>query len=139
MTVTREVVQLMGEIAARYNDGYESAAGDHQLTAMQAKLLMLVAAEPQPMRRLAEVFHCDPSNVTGIADRLERRGLVLREPSTADRRVKNITITPAGRSVVADLRGSLGFAAEPLKGLTEQERVQLRDLLLRMLGRSPQL
>lgn len=135
MTVTREVVQLMAEIAARYNEGYERAAEGHQLTAMQAKLLMLVAAEPMPMRRMAEVFHCDPSNVTGIVDRLERRGLVVREPDPADRRVKNVTITGAGTEVVDDLRGSLGFAAQPLRELTEPERVQLRDLLRRMLGR----
>ncbi|NUR72145.1 MAG: MarR family transcriptional regulator [Hamadaea sp.] len=133
MTVTREVVQLMAEIAARFNAGYEDAAGAHQLTAMQAKLLMLVAAEPQPMRRLADEFHCDPSNVTGIADRLERRGLVVREPAPGDRRVKNVALTPAGRRVVDDLRGSLGFAAEPLGSLTEPERVQLRDLLRKML------
>jgi DNA-binding MarR family transcriptional regulator len=125
----------MGEIATRYNEGYEGAASGHQLTAMQAKLLMLVAAEPQPMRRLAEVFHCDPSNVTGIADRLERRGLVVREPSPDDRRVKNVTLTSAGRGVVDDLRGSLGFAAEPLSALSGPEREQLRDLLRKMLGR----
>ncbi|MEV6966278.1 MarR family transcriptional regulator [Hamadaea sp. NPDC051192] len=133
MTVTREVVQLMAEIAARFNAGYEDAAGTHQLTAMQAKLLMLVAAEPQPMRRLADEFHCDPSNVTGIADRLERRGLVVREPDPGDRRVKNVALTDAGRHVVDDLRGSLGFAAEPLRSLTEPEREQLRDLLRKML------
>lgn len=123
----------MAEIAARYNAGYEAAASAHQLTAMQAKLLMLVSGEPLPMRRLAEIFACDPANVTGIVDRLERRELVSREPSPDDRRVKLIAVTETGRKVVGDLRGTLGFAAQPLRALTEPERTQLRDLLRKMI------
>ena len=33
-----------------------------------------------PMSELAEAMRCDNSNVTGIADRLEDRGLVERRP-----------------------------------------------------------
>ncbi|MEU7897747.1 MarR family transcriptional regulator [Nonomuraea sp. NPDC049152] len=135
MSVTREVVALMAEVAARYNAGYEQAAADRQLTALQAKALVLLAREPLPMRRMADLFQCDPSNVTGIVDRLERRGLVSREPSATDRRVKNVTLTAEGEGVVEELKGVLGFAGEPLAALTEAERAQLRDLLLRMLGR----
>ncbi|MEU4544667.1 MarR family winged helix-turn-helix transcriptional regulator [Nonomuraea dietziae] len=135
MSVTREVVALFAEVAARYNDGYEAAAAARRLTALQAKALVLLAREPLPMRRMAELFRCDPSNVTGIVDRLERRGLVSREPGAADRRVKNVTLTPAGLGVVEELRGVLGFAGEPLAALSEAEREQLRDLLARMLGR----
>ncbi|MFD1934165.1 MULTISPECIES: MarR family winged helix-turn-helix transcriptional regulator [Nonomuraea] len=135
MSVTREVVALMAEVAARYNEGYEQAAADRQLTALQAKALVLLAREPLPMRRMAELFQCDPSNVTGIVDRLERRGLVSREPSAADRRVKNVTLTEEGEGVAEELKGVLGFAGAPLAALSEAERIQLRDLLLRMLGR----
>ncbi|MFB9722298.1 MarR family winged helix-turn-helix transcriptional regulator [Planobispora longispora] len=134
MNVTGEVVALMGEIAVRYNKRYEEAAARHQLTALQAKALVLVAAEPLPMRRMARLFNCDPSNVTGIVDRLEARGFLRREPDPADRRVKNVTLTPEGRQVVRELRQSLGFAAAPLAALTESERIQLRDLLKRMLA-----
>ncbi|MET9338248.1 MarR family transcriptional regulator [Nonomuraea sp. NPDC003804] len=135
MSVTREVVALMAEVAARYNEAYEQAAADRQLTALQAKALVLLSREPLPMRRMAELFRCDPSNVTGIVDRLERRGLAGRVASPADRRVKNVALTEEGRRVVDELSGTLGFAAEPLATLTEAERVQLRDLLLRTLGR----
>ncbi|GAA2360949.1 MarR family transcriptional regulator [Nonomuraea africana] len=135
--MTREVVTLFAEVAARYNEGYEQAAAARRLTALQAKALVLLEREPLPMRRMAEVFSCDPSNVTGIVDRLERRGLVSREPAAADRRVKNVTLTAEGARVAEELRGVLGFAGEPLAGLSQAERVQLRDLLLRMLGRRP--
>ncbi|WP_196466318.1 MarR family winged helix-turn-helix transcriptional regulator [Planomonospora sp. ID91781] len=134
MNVTSEVVSLMGEIALRYNRRYEEAAVRHRLTALQAKALMLVAAEPLPMRRIAGLFNCDPSNITGIVDRLEKRGLVRRDPVPTDRRVRHIALTEEGRRIVEELRGSLGFAAAPLGALTAPERTQLRDLLKRMLA-----
>src|SRR3954471_21476722 len=43
---------------------------------------------PMPMSSLAERLFCAASNVTGIAHRLEARGLVERESAEADRRVK---------------------------------------------------
>ncbi len=36
------------------------------------------------MRRLAQKLKCEPSNVTGIVDRLEARGLVERRPDPTD-------------------------------------------------------
>ncbi len=50
------------------------------------------------MGRMAELLHCDPSNVTGIVDTLEERNLAERKPSEADRRVKVVELTAAGRS-----------------------------------------
>ena len=37
--------------------------------------------EAVPMRDLADRLHCDPSNVTFLADRLEERGLIERRPT----------------------------------------------------------
>src|SRR6266702_2525279 len=59
-------------------------------------LRLLDPDEPMPMSALAERLFCDASNVTGIADRLETRGLVRRESLAGDRRVKALTITPSG-------------------------------------------
>ncbi len=42
--------------------------------------------EARTMGEIAELLRCDPSNVTGIADALEARGLARRRPSQADRR-----------------------------------------------------
>ncbi len=86
------------------------------------------------MRKLAQRLRCEPSNVTGIVDRLETRGLVERRPDPADRRVKVAAATDEGRRVAHSLRDSLRFAREPLAGLSEEQRLTLRDLLRRMLG-----
>jgi DNA-binding MarR family transcriptional regulator len=132
--LTLEVVDLIGSVVARYHEEYDQAAGDHALTGAQARVLALLAREPMPMRQVARHLKCEPSNVTGIVDRLEARGLVERRPGPGDRRVKLAAATDEGRATAADLRDSLGFAREPLAELTPLERTLLRDLLTRMLG-----
>ncbi len=132
--VTLEVVELIGTVVARYHQEYEEAAASHSLTGAQARVLGLLALEPTPMRKIAEKLKCEPSNVTGIIDRLESRGLVERRPDPADRRVKLAAPTDEGRDTARRLRDSLRFAREPLGELTGVERTVLRDLLRRMLG-----
>src|SRR5882724_9247020 len=62
-----------------------------ELSPVQCHVLHLIEpGRPLPMRRLAETLGCDASNVTGLVDRLEARGLVERRPSSEDRRVKEL-------------------------------------------------
>ncbi|CAM5391811.1 MarR family transcriptional regulator [Streptomyces xanthochromogenes] len=129
-----EVVELIGTVVGRYYEEYERAAAEHSLTGAQARVLGLLSLEPMPMRRIAQKLKCEPSNVTGIVDRLEARGLVERRPDPADRRVKLAAPTPDGLSTATALRDSLNFAREPLAELSADERRVLRDLLRRMLG-----
>lgn len=132
--LTREVVDLIATVVARYHEEYEEAAAQHRLTGAQARVLALLAREPTPMRGIARQLKCEPSNVTGIIDRLTARGLAERRPDPADRRVKLAAATDEGRRTAERLRGSLDFAREPLAALSEQERTSLRDLLRRMTG-----
>ncbi|MEU8634396.1 MarR family transcriptional regulator [Amycolatopsis sp. NPDC048633] len=99
---------------------------------MRAKVLGALG-EPLPMHRIAEKLNSERSNVTGIIDRLEARGLVERRSDARDRQVKNIVAAPAGAVLARNFRRSLGFAAEPLAALGPDDRVQLRDLLRRMV------
>ncbi|CAL9585047.1 HTH-type transcriptional repressor NicR [Streptomyces sp. enrichment culture] len=136
--LTLEVVDLIGSVVARYHEEFEEAAAGHALTGAQAKLLSLLSLDPLPMRKLAHKLRCEPSNVTGIVDRLEARGLVERRPDPADRRVKVAATTDEGRRVARSLRESLHFAREPLAALSEEERLALRDLLRRMVETGPE-
>lgn len=132
--LTVEVVELIGTVVARYHVEYEHAAASHQLTGAQARVLNLLSLEPMAMRKIAQKLKCEPSNITGIVDRLETRGLVERRPDPADRRVKLAAPTDEGLQTADRLRESLDFAREPLAGLSTEERTALRDLLRRMLG-----
>ncbi|MEV0317736.1 MarR family winged helix-turn-helix transcriptional regulator [Streptomyces sp. NPDC050658] len=135
--LTLEVVELIGAVVARYHEEYEEAAGKHALTGAQARVLGLLSLDPMPMRRIAQKLKCEPSNITGIVDRLEARGLVERRPDPADRRVKLAAPTEEGRKVARSLRDSLDFAREPLAELSHDERVALRGMLRRMVGELP--
>ncbi|NJP99516.1 MarR family winged helix-turn-helix transcriptional regulator [Streptomyces zingiberis] len=135
--LTHEVVELIGAVVARYHEEYEDAAAGHNLTGAQARLLGLLSLEPLPMRRIAERLKCEPSNVTGIVDRLEARGLVERRADPDDRRVKLAATTPEGQATARRLRASLDFAREPLAALSPADRTTLRDLLRRMLATDP--
>ena len=90
---------------------------------------------PQSRRELAERLQCDPSNVTFLVDRLERRRLVARARVKSDRRVKALALTPAGvdvrKRLIATLAASAMFAR-----LTRTEQRQLADLLGRCANES---
>src|SRR5215469_13812896 len=81
-------------------------ASQFELSPTQCHVLHLIEPDrPIPMSRLAEALACDASNVTGLVDRLEARGIVRRQPSAGDRRVKVLELTSAGarlRSTVFD-------------------------------------
>ncbi|ADJ49510.1 MarR family transcriptional regulator [Amycolatopsis mediterranei S699] len=130
--ITEDVVALLGRIVDRFVESYEAAAAAQGLTTVQAKVLVALD-EPLPMHRIAEKLKSERSNVTGIIDRLEARGLVERRPGERDRRIKNIVATPAGAELARNFRRALGFAAEPLAALVPADRVRLRDLLARMV------
>ncbi len=112
----------------------ERCAADLGLTALQAiTLFHLHQSGPRPMRELAAEQHCDPSNITGLADRLEARGLVERRADPSDRRVKLLALTPEGEAVTARL-GELATTGVPgLSELSEGELGELLALLSRVL------
>lgn len=130
--VSAEVLELFWTISQAFYTNYDEAAEAHDLTRMQAFVLANLLSGPQPMRRLADSLKCEPSNITGLVDRMEARGLVTREPDPEDRRVKNITATELGRESFDAVWSGLTFAAEPLRALTDEERRTLRDLLRRV-------
>ena len=83
---------------------------------------------PMSRRQVAERLHCDPSNVTFLVDRLERRRLVARARVRADRRVKALTLTSSGLKVRERLIATLAESAMFAR-LTPAEQRQLADLL----------
>jgi DNA-binding MarR family transcriptional regulator len=92
---------------------------------------------PQPMGRMAELLHCDPSNVTGIVDALEERHLAKRKPSEADRRVKVVELTTSGKKLRA--RASEEMLKPPawIESLSAADKRKLRDVLKRAGGELP--
>lgn len=86
---------------------------------------------PRAMGEIAAALHCDNSNVTGIVDSLEQKGLVRRRPAENDRRVKLIELTPEGRRVQARLARAFAKPPDWVKSLSAEDQRALRDILRR--------
>lgn len=103
----------------------------HGITPVQFAALAEVARAPQiDQRTLARSIGYDTSTIGGVIDRLEARGLVQRNASKTDRRVRRLTLTEAGQvllqAVMAPMQRAQARMLEPL-------RPAERTLFMRML------
>jgi DNA-binding MarR family transcriptional regulator len=109
-------------------------AAELELSPAQCHVLRLIEpGRPMPMGKLAETLACDASNVTGLVDRLESRGLVRRCPSAGDRRVKVLDLTPAGSRLRAHLLDRMTTPPARLGRLSASEQRALVRLLRRLV------
>src|ERR1700690_2722169 len=131
-TVAREAQELFFEIGMVQRARVGAALTELGLTFAQAHTLRLLDPEqPLPMSALAELLVCDASNVTGIADRLEARGLIERRSAGGDRRVKVLALTPAGIDAPARGDGLMSRPPPAITALSEDDQRALRDILRR--------
>ena len=85
----------------------EQAAADAGLTAQHYQALRIIRGCPDSRRvnvnDLARELFIKHNSAVGLVDRLAQKGLVLREPSKIDRRRVELSLTDAGRKVLARL------------------------------------
>lgn len=127
-----QLMELLSVSLGVYYGDFTAAAASENLTASQGKTLTVLRRGPVAMRALADTLGCDASNVTGIINRLEKRGLVRREASASDRRVTHLVITPEGEQVTDSIRAKMRATQEGLTRLTDRDRDCLYALLERV-------
>lgn len=101
------------------------------LTPQQAQLLCFLRDGDRTHGQLADLMHCDKTNVTGLVDRLERRELLHRHLDPADRRVTRVALTEAGAEVVERFRDDTTAAIAKQFDTWSQSR---RDTLTKLAG-----
>jgi DNA-binding MarR family transcriptional regulator len=117
--------------------------GVHQETMRRAKctlspgsvwlLARLAKCEPVRLSELAHAVGVDNSTLTPQAQRLEREGLVTREPDPSDRRAALLRVTHAGRALLARLHSARrAMFAELLANWSEQDRALVATMLSRL-------
>ncbi|GGU41481.1 MarR family winged helix-turn-helix transcriptional regulator [Streptomyces coeruleorubidus] len=126
------LMERLARAAAGYYRDLTAAAAMQGLTMTQAKMLILLRQQPLPMRALAGRLACDASNITGLVDRLEARGLVARHADAADRRIKNVVATEEGREAVRLIRADMRATSAAFARLDEEGRRSLYELLGRL-------
>ncbi|WP_370416956.1 MarR family winged helix-turn-helix transcriptional regulator [Streptomyces fradiae] len=130
-------MELLSVSLGVYYGDFTVAAASENLTASQGKALTVLRRGPAAMRALAETMTCDASNMTGIIDRLEKRGLVRREADASDRRVKNVILTPEGERVTDAIRAKMHTTHDGLARLDDTDRDTLYTLLERVFVSGP--
>jgi len=112
----------------------ERRAAEHKLSMIQTRLLGVLRDRTPSVNELAKLLLLDKSSVSGLVDRAERRGLVTRVRSTEDRRAVLVSLTDAGRSLVASVSGQFeADVAAILEGLPRSDRQALSRLVGRVL------
>jgi DNA-binding MarR family transcriptional regulator len=114
-------------------DRFMALSEKHGLTPAHTKAMLdLDPDQPAPMRRLATQLRCDASYVTAIVDRLEERGYVERRPSLADRRVKEVVLTAAGKQARNEIYEALHRPPDSLARLSATDQRTLRNIVRRI-------
>jgi DNA-binding MarR family transcriptional regulator len=127
---------LMRKVTSSIRVQADSHLACHDLTYAQwLPLYKIGLCENATLASMARDLETDPASMTRTLDRLEAKGLVQRERSTADRRVVHLTLTDEGKVVAAKVPRVL---ADVLNGhlvdFTHDEWQMLLNMLRRMLA-----
>jgi DNA-binding MarR family transcriptional regulator len=129
-------------LANLFNADSEGLLKEHGLTSAQYNTLRVLRDAPQEglscQSISAALIQRDP-DVTRLADRLEERGLVVKQRAKSDRRVVCVKITDEGLKLVNDLDWPVARRhIEELACLSAPEKAQFLTLLQKLLSsRSP--
>jgi MarR family transcriptional regulator, organic hydroperoxide resistance regulator len=129
-----EAWQLLVKFFFSQRAGLPMLASELELSPAQCHVLHLIEPDqPIAMGRLADALACDASNVTGLIDRLESRGLIRRMPSGEDRRIKVLELTRAGVRLRSTMLERMTKPPESLGRLSTKEQRELVKILRRLL------
>ena len=138
--VSAEVAGLLYQATFVFWGHFVARAAELGLAPTQAHALTVLEPDrPMTMREMATALDCDPSTVTGVADRLEAQGFIERRPLPGDRRVRALALTGPGRERRASLVARMLEAPESVRALPDDELRTLGDALRAILGREAYL
>jgi DNA-binding MarR family transcriptional regulator len=129
----RDAFEALTEMGALMRAGLQQALQEFDLAAPYGHALAKIDVTVS-MKELGRRLHCDPSFVTAIADMLEARGLVRREIDRADRRVKNLVLTPRGLEAREALERDFYQNLPGIRRLSPAEHEQFVALLRKMVA-----
>lgn len=131
-----------GNLIKQIHDGMQKSANNdlrgRGLTVTQLNLLLSLYDSPDgelSLKQLEQIMHVAQSTTAGIVLRLEQKSLLESVPDPADKRIKLVRLTEAGKQCCIEMETQIDVAeAKLLRGLDENETRTLHDLLIRMAG-----
>jgi DNA-binding MarR family transcriptional regulator len=131
-----ELWPLLTEFALSMRGWWISTCYGLDLTPAQGMALRSLDPDvPLAMSALADTLACDASNVTGVVDKMEARGLIARQAAENDRRVKVLVVTEKGRQVRRELLSRAAKAPPEIASIPKQTRSLLAVGLRAFLAR----
>ncbi|WP_445170475.1 MarR family winged helix-turn-helix transcriptional regulator [Mycolicibacterium sp. Dal123E01] len=128
-----QVWRSMSSLVLDNKDGWRRAAVERTgLSFSRIRILRRLASQPMTVKQVAEAATIDAPAATVAVNDLEARGLVVRQPHPENRRCKLVSLTDAGRDVIAVLDDTDDPAPEVLARLDEQDLTALRAILARL-------
>jgi DNA-binding MarR family transcriptional regulator len=114
---------------------YARISARHELTPVQAKLLCVLLAGPRGMAELAHCLGVEKAALTGLVDRVERRGFAKRSAVPGDRRALHVSLTEAGGRASAAFHAEMSAELDGLvSSLAEEEREPFGRALAEILA-----
>lgn len=128
------VTYLIHEVARIMKRRFEDQGRAHGLTLPQWRALAEIYKQDGISQvSLAGCIDTDPMTLSGVLDRLDKRGLIERYTDPNDSRAKLARLTPSGAELVDVARSvSLGVQKDALAGLSAEDRAQLAAHLNRI-------
>jgi MarR family transcriptional regulator, organic hydroperoxide resistance regulator len=139
MTVENETVikEIVGAIRRLVRAVYLDSAKmskQYGFTGSQSSVLRsLIHSGPLSSAELSRILYVTPSNMTGIIDRLEKKGLVERIRKEGDRRIALITLTGRGADLSRTLPDPIEHKLISELGDLEPEHVQMLGLAVQQI------
>ncbi len=128
----REAWMLLFQLFRSQRREMTAMKNELQLNPAQVHLLFnLEPGQSIPMSELAESLVLDASYITGLVDRMEERGLLQRQSSPSDRRVKLISLTTEGLAIREMVHERVSQPPPFIAGLSHEDLVALRDIFQR--------
>ncbi len=128
--LVREVIDLTMGLMRSMQGHFQARVDAMGVPSLEVMALwQLREAGEMPMRAMAACMHLDPSQVTALVDRLERRGYAERRPHAEDRRVKLVAMTAGGEAFFDQLWSHLHEDAPGLRSLSRADLLSLRRVL----------
>lgn len=109
---------------------------DLDLTTVQFAALTAVSIRPDiDQATLSALIGYDRATMGGVVDRLEAKGWIKRSSDASDRRVKRLSVTPAGHKVLRDVGPAVRKVQERLvEALTPDEQRAFEALCRKILA-----
>ena len=122
---------------AMYRD-FAISVGDLDLTQKQAAILALVGANSGIAQvAIAQRLGADRATIMAMVDRLETRGLLRRARSKADRRRQDLSLTPLGKTTLAETQARIAAHEARFAGLFTKAELRALFLYLQRLQSVP--